>query len=134
MKNCNVAGCGRTHSAKGLCNLHYLRQKNGTPQDAPVRPGAQASMRCSGAGCDRDAKSRGLCHRHYQRMRFAELMAQGPTASHKSPNRLAALALVQGLTEAQLLDRLVSAEEQRIRALLAPSPSADTNQEGASNG
>lgn len=29
MQICSVEGCGRTHSAKGLCRRHYYQQKNG---------------------------------------------------------------------------------------------------------
>lgn len=33
MRTCSVAGCSSKHLAKGLCDLHYQRSKNGLPAD-----------------------------------------------------------------------------------------------------
>lgn len=34
-KECTLLGCGRPYRAKGLCDFHYYRRKNGRPLDAP---------------------------------------------------------------------------------------------------
>lgn len=37
MRLCTIEGCGRKHEAKGLCYMHYQRQKRGLPLDMPYR-------------------------------------------------------------------------------------------------
>jgi hypothetical protein len=48
---CSVEGCGRPHSAKGFCNMHYLRQY-------------LAGRLCSIVGCWRRYRANGLCRFH----------------------------------------------------------------------
>ncbi len=47
---CDVAGCGRKHSALGYCILHYQRYKNGRAMDIPPRcerhPVVDGKRRC----------------------------------------------------------------------------------------
>lgn len=45
---CSVAGCNRLHLAKGLCNMHYLRQKRHGSTDKPKRPCGVGSTLPSG--------------------------------------------------------------------------------------
>ena len=58
MKTCNKDGCGRKHSAKGLCLTHYkaMRRKLET-------------RTCAIDGCDGTVFSRGLCNAHYEQFR-----------------------------------------------------------------
>lgn len=37
MKPCTVAGCGHVAHARGLCNTHYSRWRDGRPLDEPYR-------------------------------------------------------------------------------------------------
>lgn len=38
MKTCSIKGCDGAHSAKGLCNTHYLRKwRNGSTEDPKIR-------------------------------------------------------------------------------------------------
>jgi len=34
MRGCSVEGCLRPHKAKGWCNMHYERSRNGLPVEA----------------------------------------------------------------------------------------------------
>ena len=34
-RTCSIPGCGNEHVALGLCNMHYRRQRYGTPMDGP---------------------------------------------------------------------------------------------------
>jgi hypothetical protein len=64
---CSVDGCEKPHTAKGLCNTHYMRQYRGGSLDAPVRRYGVTS--CSVDGCEKKAHSRGWCPMHWQRWR-----------------------------------------------------------------
>lgn len=39
---CKIEGCGKPHYGRGWCNMHYQRDKKGTPMDAPIatKPGS----------------------------------------------------------------------------------------------
>ena len=52
---CSVEGCDRPVRAKGLCSLHYQKERYGEDGSAPE---------CSFDGCDRRAFAKGLCHAH----------------------------------------------------------------------
>jgi 5-methylcytosine-specific restriction endonuclease McrA len=54
-KICTVDGCSRKRVARGMCNLHWNRDRK-----------ANASP-CSIDGCDKAGSSRGWCDGHYQR-------------------------------------------------------------------
>ena len=65
---CSVDGCETKHHARGLCWMHYNRQRQASP--APE---------CSIDGCDKRAYKRGWCAMHYKRWR-----------KHGDPNTLTA--------------------------------------------
>ena len=71
MRLCEWPGCKRPHSAKGLCDLHYQRQKNGTEMDAIPRGSVEF---CTWPGCDRKHSSKGLCGMHYTRQKTGKNM------------------------------------------------------------
>lgn len=58
-----MEGCGRKHTAHGLCNRHYLRLKRRGSLDDPIRPDG-----CRVGGCDREHFGRGYCSGHYTRL------------------------------------------------------------------
>lgn len=58
-RTCSVDGCGRSRHAKGMCSLHYQRNRRSRENGAP---------KCSVDGCERGRGTRGLCPMHYQRM------------------------------------------------------------------
>ena len=41
MKLCSVEGCERGSAARGYCQTHYRRSRNGQPLDAPINPNLQ---------------------------------------------------------------------------------------------
>lgn len=57
MPACSISSCGRPIIARGLCSLHYERQR---VANNPV---------CAAAGCQRQAEKRGMCGGHYYRWR-----------------------------------------------------------------
>jgi hypothetical protein len=61
---CSVAGCGRDDVyAKGLCKLHYERQRQGRMLEGRVRGQPWACVECGAAAIARDR-----CERHYKRL------------------------------------------------------------------
>jgi hypothetical protein len=58
MARCLVEGCQGQSKAKGLCGLHYERQR------------ILAAPLCSVADCNNRAEKRGLCGKHYFRSRM----------------------------------------------------------------
>lgn len=45
---CSIESCGRKHASFGFCYLHYSRQRDGIPLDAPLRekgPDGQGSLK-----------------------------------------------------------------------------------------
>lgn len=64
---CSVDGCQKAQQARGLCSMHYQRNRlHGTTED-PAR--INWGRACSVADCDRESKARGLCSTHYMRWR-----------------------------------------------------------------
>ena len=66
MKLCEWPGCDRHIRAKGLCVVHYERQKQGRNMDAPIRG---SILFCTWPGCERKHDAKGLCGVHYKRQR-----------------------------------------------------------------
>jgi len=67
MRTCSVPNCDRKHYARGFCNTHYMRLRNGTDMDAPIR--GSGPRTCTHDGCDRKHFSKGYCQPHYERLR-----------------------------------------------------------------
>ena len=69
LKVCSFEGCGREHSAKGLCDSHYAQQRRGkelTPiRSVPNRP----PLACRLQGCNTPSRANGLCAKHNQQAR-----------------------------------------------------------------
>ena len=61
MRICSIEGCNRKHSARGMCNTHYVAWRK--------RNGLQGRGVCSVDECGERALSRGLCNLHYLRFR-----------------------------------------------------------------
>jgi HNH endonuclease len=74
---CEFDGCDRVHYARGLCNLHWQRQRAGRRLDAPVRLVAVTVRFCRVERCDRVAIARGYCSPHYRRV-----LARGDPEAH----------------------------------------------------
>ena len=72
---CAIEGCEQRIQAKGLCSMHYARQRTGVAMDAPKHTKSQPTGRiaryidslCSADGCPSPAKAKGMCRFHYQR-------------------------------------------------------------------
>ena len=62
---CEVDGCEKGVTAKGLCPMHYRRWREWGSFD----PRPRAVAFCSVAGCPERAKSKGMCGVHYDRAR-----------------------------------------------------------------
>lgn len=59
---CQIDGCTRPHKARGLCELHYRRERRrGTteliPHEKPI---------CAVESCDEHARSNGYCPVHFR--------------------------------------------------------------------
>src|SRR3990170_2538138 len=66
-KPCSVAGCGRTSSARGWCNGHYLRWwRCGNVK--PEVPLLRTKRPCSVPDCERTVHARDLCVTHHRRL------------------------------------------------------------------
>lgn len=87
-KVCNVPGCGRiigkTGAGKGLCALHYSRERRGRPLEAPVRgeiePLALISVRVTAsvkAALEAEAVARGEDLKDVVRRALEQWVGQG---------------------------------------------------------
>ena len=75
MKLCEQTGCERPYKAKGFCNLHYWRSRNGTQLDKEISP-HEYREGCSILDCKKEHKAMGFCHFHYDRyLRGSDLFA-----------------------------------------------------------
>ena len=63
---CTVDGCDRIHVARGFCNTHWRRHREGLPLDTPIRRQVK-DAKCEHPGCSRKHKSKGYCDLHYKR-------------------------------------------------------------------
>lgn len=86
---CSVENCGRRHAARGLCQLHWHRQRRGMALDAPLRgrtPYKRYVTVCPVAGCERVTfyALSGWCSMHGDRMRRSGSV--GPVQSTRRPN------------------------------------------------
>ena len=73
-KLCTYEGCGKPSlrkKKKGLCSMHYQRQKKGADMDRPPREtrSAPADGLCEIDGCTNKYSGDGLCRFHYTRKR-----------------------------------------------------------------
>ncbi len=66
MPECSVEGCAKEVQSRGLCPMHYQRnRKYGDPLTSwPDRTGP-----CSVEGCDEKRESKGMCSLHYARFK-----------------------------------------------------------------
>ena len=83
---CDQDGCDDQHYARGYCKLHYHRNREGLPMDAPVpaRTGEKAPPRlCTVDGCTNIHRARGLCSTHYKHA------YEGVTPKPAAPKRAA---------------------------------------------
>ncbi len=65
LSRCRVETCGGYVEGRGLCKLHYERERAGIPLDGTRR----TDRRCLVEGCERAHLAKGLCVMHYQRDR-----------------------------------------------------------------
>jgi hypothetical protein len=86
---CNLAGCGRSHFARGLCNTHYARalRSGSLPPERARLPHGQTRP-CAIADCGRPAHARGLCGAHYLRVwQHADARSAAPVAVRERDRR-----------------------------------------------
>lgn len=72
---CSHAPCDRRAYAGGLCNAHYLRQRQGVDMDKPFQHRGQNTI-CN--ECDSPVGGKGgwgLCQRHYRAARVSRVKA-----------------------------------------------------------
>lgn len=67
-KICTWSSCERPLFAKGLCVMHYKRERNGSDMDAPPK-GERRPGVCKQAYCTRVVYQLGYCSAHYERQR-----------------------------------------------------------------
>lgn len=63
--SCRVNDCERPHWSKGLCDLHYQRQRDGVPMDFEGR--LYGLDTCTVPGCDKPYNGGGYCSAHWSR-------------------------------------------------------------------
>ena len=66
---CSVSGCPNVAYAKGFCNAHYIRNRDGRPMDRPLQHRGRL-LTC--LECDKPVDSKGgwgLCKSHYRQKR-----------------------------------------------------------------
>lgn len=72
-RRCEIKGCDKMHSARGLCHMHYQRlNRHGDPhfvKQKRVKKGTWANVDCLAPGCSRPAKLHGVCSLHDNRDR-----------------------------------------------------------------
>jgi hypothetical protein len=62
-KVCSMPGCTKTNiAAKGLCHMHYARQRRHGNTDDPEY--VNSGKTCKVSGCNDEAKRRGMCYMH----------------------------------------------------------------------
>lgn len=78
-KACRYEGCDRKYYGKGVCNLHYQRERR--PKFEKV------DRRCSFEGCGSKHYAKGYCARHWQRLKVGRLL---DSELNRRPNGIAA--------------------------------------------
>lgn len=66
---CEVPGCGRPHSALGLCALHRKREREGALRSEMVPIPKKERHKCRVDACGRWVNEKGLCQTHAARLR-----------------------------------------------------------------
>jgi 5-methylcytosine-specific restriction endonuclease McrA len=72
MRLCKIEGCNRTSKARGLCNMHYYRDKKGIKDLSPFPLSRKefstlkSKIKCNIDGCLNDYFANGFCHNHYE--------------------------------------------------------------------
>lgn len=70
MRTCEIAACDRPHKAKGLCALHYGRNRRlGDPKAHLDLYEKDRPKTCSVIGCEAMTHTGAMCSSHYQRWR-----------------------------------------------------------------
>ena len=64
-KPCKVEGCDKPHSAKGYCNMHYMRMRSNSTIE--VKKKTENPEFCTVEGCDKLYSAKGYCSMHYSR-------------------------------------------------------------------
>ena len=66
---CTIDSCDKKYHAKGLCNMHRYRKKQGIPMNAPIRGAIKI---CTVSHCDLKHFSHGYCAGHWKRVRLGQ--------------------------------------------------------------
>lgn len=88
---CEYPGCMRAHRSKGLCDLHYQRQRKGRNMDGAF---TRDPKLCEWPGCDRQRSANGLCPMHYQRDRYGRDM-DAPVRPHRRKGEPPLLCIIE---------------------------------------
>lgn len=122
MKACSVAGCARPHFARGHCEAHYKRAKEGRPLDAPMRaPRVRRDGPCDVPGCWKQRYRGAVCSAHWLRkmrgredwatpLRVKRVKAERTDVGRVRVDlvrRLDRIAKSRGLTRAFLVERVL---------------------------
>ena len=87
MTLCITEGCNRPVACKGLCDLHYRRQRRGIPSDKPLPH--DNNHPCTVEGCEAKAHALGMCKSHYCRRWYT---LSRPESKPKPPKPLTCIA------------------------------------------
>lgn len=69
-RTCSVSGCEKEARARGWCNTHYERWRQGRDVNAPgdLRSRSRPFVACSVDGCEAKHYCKGLCSPHYSKL------------------------------------------------------------------
>lgn len=84
-KICRVEFCDKPIVARGYCQGHYKRWRDGRPVDVPLQRGVSAPPdgKCTHPGCGRRYAAAGFCMTHWKRSRSGEPM-DGPIRGYRA--------------------------------------------------
>ncbi len=66
---CSIENCGRDHTAKGLCDFHYRRQRRNVSLDSYKRPINISGQICFVEECSSPVYCANYCSKHYSRFK-----------------------------------------------------------------
>jgi hypothetical protein len=83
MRTCDLPDCDRKHYGRGLCRMHWMRQRTHGDASTTLYDRQGAPDHCVISDCERPHHSHGLCSRHdHRRRRHGVPTAGGPHRLH----------------------------------------------------
>jgi len=86
VRTCTWNGCCEPHHHRGLCSMHYGRNRKGSPMDEPRkrRRAGTPPRRCSAPSCKEPLLAKNYCVAHYKRIGTGKPMSD-PVRTTRRP-------------------------------------------------